>query len=601
MKKKSISLFSYLRKLWPLFTRPQRLLFFLLVFIAVFLGLFEIVLTGLVGLFAAVCASSDSITSHPRLAPLGKIFNGALLEDPRYLAFGILTLLFLAITFRHALYIFHRRLLTGLTESIAGAVRRRILLFYLRVPYAWIMQRSMPEILFGLNVGAKVGDGLVKIMLIVNSLLSLATLMVVLIAASPTVSIGFFLFVSAGGYAIVRAVRHYIDVSAKADLEASQSMNKVQNMAVNALREIRLSGRGQALLSTYDEHLGAQRQAVQRSKSLLRLPSYSFEAFGFLVLAGVMGYLVLVENANMTRITGTMGLLAAASWRALPIASMLVTHLTSIRQLLPQWDKVLELLDTDKLFAGRMLPIPSGTETALPFTQSIRLENVTFRYGDGRRDILSDFSLHIAKGEMVGVVGVSGAGKSTLVNVITGLIPPTSGVLKVDDVAIDNANLQSWLLNIACVTQPSYIMDASLLENIAMNRWGDEIDRERALECCRMAAIDFLDDLPSGLDSRPGERGVRLSGGQRQRVAIARALYGDPALLIFDEATSALDGETERAIHEIISSLHGLVTTIIIAHRLTTLVNCDKILWLAGGNIKKMGAPEEVLPEYQGR
>jgi ABC-type multidrug transport system fused ATPase/permease subunit len=149
------------------------------------------------------------------------------------------------------------------------------------------------------------------------------------------------------------------------------------------------------------------------------------------------------------------------------------------------------------------------------------------------------------------------------------------------------------------VAQAPYLLDASLAENVALSRWGETIDRERVLRCCRMAALDFINDLDKGIDTVLGERGMRLSGGQAQRVAIARALYSEPELIIFDEATSSLDMKNERSIHETILSLRDKVTMVIIAHRLSTVESCDSVIWLDKGRVHMVGSVDTVLPEYR--
>ena len=200
---------------------------------------------------------------------------------------------------------------------------------------------------------------------------------------------------------------------------------------------------------------------------------------------------------------------------------------------------------------------------------------------------------------MIGLVGFSGSGKSTLVNVLSGLLPHDKGNIFIDDTVLTRANTPGWLENIGYVSQSPFILDATLAENVALSRWGEEIDRARVLKCCEMAALDFIDDLEGGIDTVLGDRGVRLSGGEAQRVAIARSLYSDPGLIIFDEATSALDMKNEQAIHHTVLSLHNQVTMIIIAHRLTTVENCDYLIWLDKGRIKMQGSVAEVLPSYK--
>ena len=184
-------------------------------------------------------------------------------------------------------------------------------------------------------------------------------------------------------------------------------------------------------------------------------------------------------------------------------------------------------------------------------------------------------------------------------DILTGLITPTSGKVLIDDVVLDAGNTASWLQKVGYVPQSPYLLDTTLAENVAFSRWGEELDRNWVLRCCSMAALDFLENLQDGMDTVLGERGACLSGGQAQRVAIARALYGKPELIVFDEATSALDDKNEQAIHNTVLELKKHLTVVIIAHRLSTVQECDTILWLEDGRIVMTGPPAEVLPLYR--
>ncbi|MCL0107953.1 ATP-binding cassette domain-containing protein, partial [Peptococcaceae bacterium] len=175
------------------------------------------------------------------------------------------------------------------------------------------------------------------------------------------------------------------------------------------------------------------------------------------------------------------------------------------------------------------------------------------------------------------------------------------GKVLIDGVELNDETRPAWLKKIGYVPQSPYIYDGTLAENIAFGYQGDEIDRDKVLKVCKMAAIDFLKDLPDGIDTQIGERGIKLSGGQRQRVAIARALYLEPEVMIFDEATSSLDTKSEKAIQDTIYNLKGNQTLIIIAHRLSTVKDCDFLVWIEKGEVKMIGEPDEVLERYEGK
>ena len=302
------------------------------------------------------------------------------------------------------------------------------------------------------------------------------------------------------------------------------------------------------------------------------------------------------QDASLARVSATLALLAAVAWRLLPIMNRVVQGLLQMQQMLPMVEPILQ-----KVQEVEALPLPAAEERPCPLRKEIRFEHVGFRYPNtsaGHKNALQDISLRIPKGSMIGLIGPSGAGKSTIVSLLTGLYTPSSGRILVDGQELDDSLRSGWMRGIGYVPQSPFLLNGSLAENIAFSQWGQKIDRQRVEECCRMAAMDFLDDLEDGIDTIIGERGVRLSGGQLQRVSIARALYGRPQLMIFDEATSALDGATEQAIQKTIEGLRKHMTIVIIAHRLTTVEKCDWLYLIDNGNVKSGSTPSHILSLY---
>jgi ABC-type multidrug transport system fused ATPase/permease subunit len=365
--------------------------------------------------------------------------------------------------------------------------------------------------------------------------------------------------------------------------------------ALQGVKEVRLSsaealfeGRFQALL---DELI----IKIARQRTLETTPGWILETAGFLVLATAIAMLVLVFRLDFPAVLATVSIVAVAAWRALPTLSRVIGASTQLRVALPFVESVLEYLDE--------VPVPvagadDGEADGLPLRDAVVVERVCYRYPQGDRFALDEVSFDLRQGHAIGLVGRSGAGKSTLADVIAGLLAPTSGRVLVDGQTLSADNSRRWIRSIGYVTQHPYMLDASLAENVAVGYRRDSIDQERVLRCCEMAAVDFLDELPEGIWSRLAERGARLSGGQRQRVAIARVLYRDPQLVILDEATSALDQRSERAIREAIRSLRGRYTVLIIAHRLSSVEDCDEVVWLDAGKLREAGPRAVVLPHY---
>lgn len=595
------SVLQALRTLLPLVPRREKWRFWGLLALAVISALSELVLTGLVALLAAIFGSPEAVLQNSPVREFIEFTGLRFGDDPRLLAFFALCGIFLLIVGRNILNIVQQRHMTAFSETVGAAARIHLFRFYQRAPFLWILHNGVSELGFGLSCASALAGTLNVALNIFSSVLMILTLFGGLVAVSPLPSLMFLAVLGVGGTIIVKATRRFLDRCSHAVYAVDYQLNKVGHLALHGLKEMRMYRREDTLYTAYSGQLADGVRTKTRQGTVVRLPISFLETLGFATLVGVMLFLVFVQDAGMARISGIMGFMAAAAWRGLPVANRLVDALSGLRGSLPYLYKAAELIRLEKEMTPQLLPLGGLAPEPLPFERDIRLEHMTFRYPKAAVAAVSDVSLSIQVGQMVGLVGLSGAGKSTLVNLMTGLIPPESGRLLVDGVEITKDNARAWLGRIGYVAQAPYILDATLAENVALSRWGEEIDRERVLACCRMAALDFVDDLERGMDTVLGDRGTRLSGGQAQRVAIARALYSEPDLIIFDEATSSLDMKNEKAIHETILSLRDKVTMVVIAHRLTTVEGCDIIVWMEKGRVSRVGDAPQVLAEYKHR
>jgi len=313
-------------------------------------------------------------------------------------------------------------------------------------------------------------------------------------------------------------------------------------------------------------------------------PRYLIEPVAFGGLMAVVVFLAL-RGRSFSDILPNLTVMAFAGYRLLPALQLLYAQVVTIaanNYTLKQLEE--EILEIEKLVPAAVIA-PAGKPLA--FQKKLRLENITFQYASATAPVLINFSVEISKNESVGIAGSSGSGKSTLVDLILGLHQPQSGVIRVDEEPLTGKNLDAWRRLIGYVPQDIYLLDDTIEANIAFGIDPKQVDAAALREAALGAQIwDFIEkDLPQGMQTSVGERGVRLSGGQRQRIGLARALYHRPQVLILDEATSALDHQTELAVMETIHRLQGTLTIITIAHRLSTLERCDRVIRLDKGKI----------------
>lgn len=347
--------------------------------------------------------------------------------------------------------------------------------------------------------------------------------------------------------------------------------------ATYGLKDVKVLNREEFFVRNYYE-TGKVGADVARNYAVLNnMPRLLIETV-FIVSMLAFIAIYISGGGDVTAIMTTISAFAVAAIRVLPSVNRINTYITEIAYTQPSLDFVYENLQegmkTDAMLAERRA---NAQVEKLKLEDKIELNHISFHYPDSDKNIFKDAHMIVPKGKSVGIIGASGAGKSTIVDVLLGLLHAQEGEITCDGVNIFK-NYESWLAQVGYIPQSIYLIDESIRDNIAFGIDADKIDDSRIWEVLEEAQLKtFVEELPEGLDTTIGDRGVRLSGGQRQRIGIARALYHDPEILVFDEATSALDNDTEAAVMEAVNSFHGRKTMIIIAHRLNTIEKCDMI------------------------
>ena len=347
--------------------------------------------------------------------------------------------------------------------------------------------------------------------------------------------------------------------------------------ATYGLKDVKVLNREEFFVRNYYE-TGKVGANVARNYAVLNnTPRLLIET---IFIVSMLGYIAIYINGggDVSEMMTTIATFGVAAIRVLPSVNRINTYITEIAYATPSLNFVYENLQqgmkTDAMLAERKA---NSQKEKLKLDDKIELNHISFHYPDSDKNIFTDAHMVVPRGKSVGIMGSSGAGKSTIVDILLGLLHAQEGQITCDGVDIFK-NYESWLAQIGYIPQSIYLIDESIRDNIAFGIDADKIDEKRIWEVLEEAQLkEFIEELPEGLDTTIGDRGIRLSGGQRQRIGIARALYHDPEILVFDEATSALDNETEAAVMEAVNSFHGKKTMVIIAHRLNTIEKCDII------------------------
>lgn len=365
--------------------------------------------------------------------------------------------------------------------------------------------------------------------------------------------------------------------------------------ATYGLKDVKVLNREEFFVRNYFE-TGKVGADVARNYAVLNnLPRLMIET---VFIVSILSFIAVYINGggDVASIMTTIAAFGVAAIRVLPSVNRINTYITEIAYTEPSLNFVYENLQegmkTDAMLAERRA---NSQVEKLKLENQIELSHISFHYPDSDKYIFKDAHMVVPKGKSVGIIGASGAGKSTIVDVLLGLLHAQEGEITCDGVNIFK-NYESWLAQVGYIPQSIYLIDESIRDNIAFGIDRDKISDERIWEVLEEAQLkEFVEELPEGLDTTIGDRGVRLSGGQRQRIGIARALYNDPEILVFDEATSALDNDTEAAIMAAINRLQGRKTLVIIAHRLQTIGKCDVVYRVEDGKV----VPERQAPRAE--
>lgn len=584
------SLYQLLKFLWHHITRRQQCQLFLLLILMIIVAFAEMLSIGAIFPFLAVLTSPDRVFHHS----LGKLLADVLnVSTSKQLMLPITILFAIAIIIAGGMRLLLVWVQAKVSQAIGGDLTLDAYRRTLYQPYMVHTRRNSSETLNGIygKTGIISTSIILPLLTIISTLTLMTAIIVTLVAIDPFVSltalVGFALI-----YAGVIKLTHrkLLRNSRQVAYEGDKVVRSLQE-GLGGIRDVLLDHTQNVYCNIFRRADVSMRKAQTSSAFIAQSPRFVVEALGMLLIAFLAYNLAVTMDNGITEAIPVLGALALGAQRILPL----------LQQCFQSWSAIRSnqaLLADALMFLKQPLPdnaLHSSVER-LPFQSSLKLDNVWFRYGAETDWVLRDISLDIQRGAKVGFVGVTGGGKSTLLDIVMGLLHPTSGLLKIDDVIVNDQNLSRWHAHIAHVPQSVFLSDSSIASNIAFGIPAEEIDITRVREAAdRAQLLNTIESWPEGFETRVGERGVRLSGGQRQRIGIARALYKRADVLIFDEATSALDSETEYAVMDAVRTLGSDITVLIIAHRLNTLSNCDVIIKLNEGRIAYSCSYQELL------
>lgn len=581
-----------IRMILSLLTVSEKRKLIVVFFAMLIAGALEIIGVGSIMPFISVASDPASIKSNKLLNWAFTTFG---FTDPQRFVFflGIAVIGFILVNNlgRTAIsYIIHR--FSGMRLHW---ISLRLLRKYLRQPYIFFLNQNSSDL--SKNILSEVAVVVNRVLIILLQMISNTVISICIIGllffVDPLLALTVSIVLGVSYFVIFGLVRNYLGRKGIERAQVNTDRYKYVYEALGGIKDVKLLGREEVFLDLYAKPSRQYAINDAMSEVVSDVPKYIMETIAF---GGILVIILVLMGAggNLNSILPLVSLYAFGGYRLMPALQKVFKAFAKIKYSFP----VVEIVHR------HLVGLPDGAARTdvldiepLSFKNRMDLESIRFTYPEMSEPVIKDQNLSIDANTSIGFVGPTGCGKTTLVDIVLGLLRPQFGTMKVDGTVISEENLRSWQANLGYVPQTIFLTDSTIARNIAFGIPEDQIDMEAVRKASRIANLDgFIErELEHGYETQVGERGVRLSGGQRQRIGIARAMYHNPSVLILDEATSALDGLTEQAIMDAIHNLSHKKTIIMIAHRITTVRECDVIYVLDHGAIVDRGTYDELI------
>lgn len=555
------------------------------------LGFFEVAGVASILPFMELIAKPDAIEQSRWLTAAYEFFA---FESHREMLiyFGIAIVALIAVTNLFAIYTVWLQYKYAWNTSHNLSIR--LLKTYIRKPYNFFLNNNSSEMITYTisEVNVLTSGIIIPIIEMFSRSIVSVVIFALLIIVDPKIAI--IMFVGLGGaYSLIYlAQKNMLKKIGKYRIKMNLGRYKSLQELFNGIKTISVYNKRPFFFERYAHNSKEFCDVQPKFNLMLSAPRYLLELLAFGSILSVTIYL-FVFSGNIQTALPRLSLYAVAGYRLLPALQKLFAAASKLKHNLPVLDK----LHDDLVYSLKNENTNLEAKTSLDFNFNIALDELTFQYENSEQKVINQLSVDIKKGQTIAFIGSTGSGKTTLVDLIVGLLEPTAGSLKIDGKKLAQEHIATWRDQLAYVPQEVFLFDDTILRNITLDEPEQLIDYDRLEKVMRMADIYDLvmNQLSDGHQTEIGERGVRLSGGQRQRLGLARALYKNPKILILDEATSALDSITEQGIIEALQALPDTLTTIIIAHRLSTVKHADCIYLLDKGKIASQGKYQTLM------
>ena len=576
-------------QLLALLTRKEKVQAGLLLLMILIMALLDVIGVASIMPFMAVVTNPNLVETNFLLNTL-YLALGAPSRQSFLLVLGVLMFAFLVLSLVFKALTTYCQLRFNLMREYT--IGRRLVEGYLHQPYSWFLTRNSTDL--GRNILSEVSVVIDKAMIPLTTLVAqgavACALLLLLLLVDPflAVSVGVVLSITYG--LIFKFMSETLNRLGRDSLVANSKRFTAVSEAFSAAKEVKIGSLEAAYIRRFEVSAELYAKYQSAALAIVSLPRFALEAVAFGGMMLIVLYLML-QGTSFADALPVISLYAFAGYRLVPASQQIYSALSQLRITGPAINALYSEVSALKITLALNTP-----NSSIILNQSIALNNIHYTYPNADRPALDGINITIPAHKVIGLVGSTGCGKTTTVDLVLGLLESQQGTLCVDGQVINSANIREWQKAIGYVPQQIYLSDDTVASNIAFGINEDDINQDAVNRAAKIANLhDFvMNDLPNGYETRVGERGVRLSGGQRQRIGIARALYHNPQVLILDEATSALDNLTELAVMEAINNLRDDITIILIAHRLSTVRECDQIYLMERGKVIAQGGYDQL-------
>lgn len=582
-----------IKQLFSLLTEKQLKQFYILQVLVIIMAFTELLGIASIAPFMALVGDISILETNSIFA---KLYQLSGLNNPTDFLFYAGVTVLIMLTFSTIVSMFTIWKLSIFGARIGTEIADRLYTYYMQQSWQFHASGSSAQLTKQVSTeAARISGGIVQPLMQMNAKVVLAVFISIsIVIYDPIVAILGLSIFSLAYFILYRLVRKKLVSNGQKLSQVATDRFRLMNEGFGGIKDVLLLNRSDDFIERFQDSGKVFARAQGTNIAISQVPRYFIELIAFGAMVSLVLVLIKLHSGNLGEVLPILAVYALAAFKLLPALQQIYSSISQIKGNIAAFEAVKG--DLEQSFESQKTAAHTSKPVSMVLKKDITLNNIEFSYPGKVRPAVNGVNMTIPVNSVVGLVGSSGSGKSTLIDLLLGLLTPQQGNLYVGDVTITAENKRAWQDLLGFVPQSIFLSEGSIAENIAFGLPANDIDMSQVRKAVTLAHLtELVEELPDGVNTKVGERGVQLSGGQRQRIGIARALYNRAEVLVFDEATSALDGITEKIVMDAIHEFSGKKTIVMIAHRLKTVQKCDIIYLMDQGKIVDQGSYKELI------